>query len=119
MSDDQVQGAELELQSDGSARLRVPQRFELEVGGDGQPALNISTLRAIGVENLPDLAAHTILREPGGTLHQLEFIDGGTATVKYGEDGKLRDFTAEGVGMALGTDGTLVLKRYNVLPPEG
>lgn len=117
MIEDQVQEAELELQSDGSARLRVPQRFEIEVDGSGEPALNISTLRAIGVENLPDLAAHTILREPGGTTHQLEFVDGGTATVSYGDDGKLRDFSAEGVGMALGSDGTLILKRYNVKPP--
>ncbi len=107
---------ELELQSDGSARLRVPRRFELEVDGRGEPALNISTLRAIGIENLPDLASHAIIREPGGTTHQLEFMDGGTAIVSYGDDGKLRDFSAEGCGMTLSADGTLVLKRYNVKP---
>ena len=111
---DTLQEAEIELQSDGSARLRVPERFEIEVDGRGEPALNISSLRAIGVENLPDLAAHTIVREAGSTVHQLEFVDGGTATICYGEDGKLRDFTAEGCGMSLAADGTLVLKRYNV-----
>jgi len=115
MIEDKLQeAAEVEVQSDGSARLRIPQRFELEVDGRGEPALNISTLRAIGIENLPDLASYTIVREPGGTVHQLEFVDGGTATISYGDDGKLRDLSAEGCGMALSADGALVLKRYNV-----
>lgn len=118
MIDETLEEAELELQRDGGAKLRVPRRFELEVDGRGEAALNISTLRSIGVENLPDLAAHAIVRDARGTTHQLEFVDGGTATVSFGDDGKLRDFVAEGCGMTLGPDGALVLKRYNEPPPR-
>ncbi|HYF19146.1 MAG TPA: hypothetical protein VEA40_14855 [Ramlibacter sp.] len=105
---------EVELQGDGRAALTTPMGQRIEVDGDGNATLSISHLHAIGIENLPDLAAHAIVRDAQGTTHQLEFVDGGTATLSYDERGKLREFSADRCGMSLSADGVLVLKRYNV-----
>ncbi|HYF19636.1 MAG TPA: hypothetical protein VEA40_17350 [Ramlibacter sp.] len=105
---------EVEVGRDGRAALTTPTGQRIEVDGDGNATLSITHLRAIGIENLPDLASHTIVRDTGGTTHQLEFVDGGTATLSYDENGKLRDFAADGCGMSLSADGVVVLKRYNV-----
>jgi hypothetical protein len=111
---EELEAAELELRPDGSARLRTAAGVELEVDGRGEPSLCISSLHAIGVENLPDVASHTIVREADGTTHQLEFVDGGAATVSFDGRGKLREFRADGCGMSLQPGGVIVLKRFNV-----
>lgn len=109
---------EVELQGDGRAALTTPMGQRIEVDGEGNTTLSISHLRAIGVENLPDLASHAIVRDTSGTTHQLEFLDGGTATLSYDERGKLREFSADGCGMSLSADGVLVLKRFNLREPH-
>lgn len=118
MNEDIVDEAELELESDGRARLRIADRCEIEVDPDGRPTMNISALSAIGVEDLAHVAAYTIVRDAGGTTHQLEFDGGGTASVSFDEGGKLRDLVAEGCGMSLVAGGALVLKRYNERPQD-
>ena len=72
--------------------------------------VEIEKVRAVGIGNLRELASHTVVQEAGRTTHQLEFTGGETAQVSYDEAGILGDVTAEGCGITLTPDGTLLLK---------
>lgn len=72
--------------------------------------VEIENVRAVGVADLRQLAAHTVVREPGGTTHQLEFATGGIAEVRYNDLGRLVHLTAEGCSMALTAEGMLLIR---------
>ena len=72
--------------------------------------VEIENVRAVGLADLRQLAAHTAAQEPGGTTHQLVFADGGTAEVRYNNRGRLVQLTAEGCSMALTAEGMLLIK---------
>jgi hypothetical protein len=72
--------------------------------------VEIENVRAVGLGDLRELAAHTVVREPAGTTHQLEFAAGGIAEVSYDDLGRLVRLTAEGCGMALTAEGTLLIR---------
>ena len=74
------------------------------------PEVEIENVRSIGVADLRELASHTVVREPGRTTHQLEFVAGGMAEVRYGDSGALLHVTAEGCGITWAQDGTLLLR---------
>ncbi|WP_427914958.1 hypothetical protein ACPWT1_08615 [Ramlibacter sp. MMS24-I3-19] len=74
--------------------------------------VEIENVRAVGIADLRELASHTVLREPAGTTHQLEFAAGGTAVVRYSDAGTLLQVTAEGCGMTWTPDGVLLLRTW-------
>lgn len=77
------------------------------------PEVEIENVRAVGVADLRQLASHTVVREPAGTTHQLEFAVGGTAEVRYSDAGTLLQVTSEGCGMTWTPDGTLLLRSWS------
>ncbi|TFZ05667.1 hypothetical protein EZ313_03105 [Ramlibacter henchirensis] len=81
--------------------------------GLGAREVEIENVRAVGVADLRELASHTVVREPGCTTHQLEFVAGGMAEVRYGDAGALLHLTAEGCGMTWAQDGTLLLRSWS------
>ncbi len=72
--------------------------------------VEIDNVRAVGIADLREVASHTVLRSREGTTHDLEFLGGSRAEVRYTENGKLRQITAEGCGMTWTADGALLLR---------
>lgn len=72
--------------------------------------VEIENVRAVGLADLRELVAHTLVQEPTGTTHQLEFAAGGIAEVRYDDAGRLVRLTAEGCAMALTVEGMLLLR---------
>jgi hypothetical protein len=75
--------------------------------------VQIENVRAVGMADLREVAAHTVLQDQAGTTHQLEFTRGSTAEVRYNDRGTLLQVTANGCGMTLTPDGTLLLKSWS------
>jgi len=74
--------------------------------------VEIENVRAVGMADLKEVAAHTVLQDQAGTTHQLEFAAGSTAEVRYDDRGKLLNVTATGCGFTLTPDRTLLLKSW-------
>jgi hypothetical protein len=72
--------------------------------------VEIENVRAVGIADLRVVASHTVVRSREGTTYDLEFRGGSRAEVRYGEDGKLRQVTAEGCGVTWTADGALLLR---------
>lgn len=72
--------------------------------------VEIANVRLVGVADLREVASHTVLQSREGTTHQLEFAGGSVAEVRYGDNGTLRQLTAEGCSMTWAPDGTLLLR---------
>ena len=72
--------------------------------------VEIEKVRAVGIADLSEVASHTVLRSREGTTHDLEFVGGSRAEVRYNESGKLRQMMAEGCGMTWTADGALLLR---------
>ena len=72
--------------------------------------VEIDNVRAVGIADLREVASHTVLRSREGTTHDLEFLGGSRAEVRYTENGKLRQVTAEGCSMTWTADGALLLR---------
>lgn len=75
--------------------------------------VEIENVRAVGIADVRELASHTVLREPAGTTHQLEFTSGGTAEVRYSEAGTLLQVTTKGCGMSWTPEGVLLLRSWS------
>jgi hypothetical protein len=75
--------------------------------------VDLENVRAVGLADLRELASHAVIRDRGGTTHQLEFAAGAVAEVKYGDAGTLQQITAEGCGMTWTADGTLLLRSWS------
>jgi hypothetical protein len=72
--------------------------------------VEIENVRAVGVADLREVASHTVVQEPEGTTHQLEFTAGGIAAIRYADTGALVSVSAEGCGVTWTPDGILLLR---------
>jgi hypothetical protein len=63
------------------------------MGPDGiLKGVTLEQIRSIGLGNILEVRSHVILREGDLTVHRIEFLNGGTASLKYSSDGTLHQF---------------------------
>jgi hypothetical protein len=71
---------------------------------------DLETIPRVDLENITSVRAHRIMRDDEGTVHDIEFENGGKVRISYTHAGKLRAFAGETVELTLTKQNVIVLR---------
>jgi len=107
--DFEFKGGKISLNEDGSAILETEDGRKFRLGADGTVNADLKSIKSVGVKNLIDLTGYTLMRKEGLIRHNLQFRNGGSATLAYEESGTLVEFKISGLETNITKESELTL----------
>jgi hypothetical protein len=82
----------------------------LAISKDGIPQVDVGNIDSIAIANISELLSHRIMRQGGNVVHEIAFLGGGYAHLKYNKTGAVLHFNVEGVTtrFTAGLTGTII-----------
>jgi len=103
-------GNKIEMSPDGKIKVTTAAGQVINLDEQGNAFIDLSSIKAIGFENVVDLKSYVIMREGELTVHRVEFIDGGVVKIAYASDGKLVEFTGKEIGQTITKENEIVIR---------
>jgi hypothetical protein len=82
---------------------------KIHIAPDGSVALDVGTIKRIGIKNIGDLKTYVKSRVGDRVMHIFEFEDGGTCEVTYLTSGTLELFTGQAIETEADDDGNIII----------
>ncbi len=109
MEEFEANGSKVTINDDGTMEIVNEAGASLKFDRDGNIQLDIENIEAIGIKSITEVISHRIMRDGAVTVHEIEFINGGSAKVAYTTEGKLKEFSCSKVGTTLTPESEIII----------
>ncbi len=106
-------GSKVITHDDGTLEIINKSGASIKVAKDGSVVVNLEKIEAIGVKTIIDVISHRIMRDEDSTIHQIEFVNSGTAKISYTHTGKLKSFECSNISTTLTPSSEIILSARN------
>ena len=98
---------------DGSTKITTPDGRSFLVDKNGNANINLPTIQKVTIDNIFDLKSHIIMRDGDLTLHNINFLDGGSVKISFTSDGKLVEFSGKKIRQTITKDNIVIIKKQS------
>lgn len=96
---------------DGSTRITTPDGRSFHVDKDGNANINLPSIKKVSIDNIFDLKSHIVMRDGELTIHNIEYLDGGSVKISFTTSGKLIEFSGKNIRQTITKENEITIKK--------